>query len=130
MIKLLFVILFSSLVFVTIPDPPINYLMEGRYGWRIDDPNGIPGKAILYYDLPPHFDGIPDLVLAYNVHSVNRKLCLKKDVMTEDYIFLNTACNTNNPIVYVLERPNFAARAFRDCEIRRMCRGWIYTEEK
>lgn len=130
MIKFLFIFLFSSLVLASMPEPPINYLMDGKYAWRIDGPNGIPGKAILYYDLPPYFDGIPDLVLAFNVYSINRKNCIKKNYMTPKYIYLNAGCGTDNAMVYTLSRPNYAARAFRDCEIIGFCKGWFFIKEK
>lgn len=119
---------FVNTAFSEIPEPPLSYLMEGGYSWKIDDPNGIPGKAILYYDLPPYFDGVPDLVLAFTVYSVNHQPCLPKNIMTAKYIFLNAACKTKSPLVYVLERPNFAARMFRLCELRDLCFGWLFTE--
>ena len=126
---LLTLLLLAGFTYAKVPDPPINYLMEGKYEWRIEDPNGIPGKAILYYDLPPHFDGIPDLVLAFNVYSVDRKPCLRKNVMTKKFIILNSLCGTSNPLVYVLERPNYAARAFRNCEINKRCPGWVFIRK-
>ncbi len=128
--KFLLIFLFSGLVCTGVPDPPIDYLMEGEFDWRVNDPNGIPGKAILYYDLPPHFDGIPDLVVAFNIYSVSRKPCLKKNLMTDKYIILNTGCGTRNSMVYVLERPNFAMREFRICELRKLCLGWLFTKKE
>ena len=121
---------FANTAFGEIPEPPLNYLMNGKYSWKIDGPNGIPGKAILYYDLPPYFDGVPDLVLAFTVYSVDHKPCLPKNIMTAKYIFLNTGCKTDAPVVYVLERPNFAARMFRYCELQGLCLGWLFTGGK
>lgn len=109
------------------PDPPIRYLMDK---WNVDAPGAPPGKAILYYDLPPFFDGVPDLVLAFTIESYSFRSCLPKPIMTETRIYLNSACGTKKPVVYVLKRPHFAVREYRLCEKRNLCMGWLFAGGK
>ena len=69
-------------------------------------------------------------ILQAEEYCVNHKTCLPENVMTKKYIILNTGCETKTPLVYVLERPNFAARMFRFCELRNLCYGWLFTKEE
>lgn len=116
-----------STAFAEMPDPPIKYLMDK---WNMNAPGAPPGEAILYYDLPPFFDGVPDLVLAFTVESFSIRSCIPKQIMTEDKIFLNTDCDTKKPIVYILKRPHFAVRGCRLCEKYNLRMGWLFAGGK